>query len=300
MKPIPVLLGPTASGKTALALEVARNFEVEIVSADAMLVYRGLDIGTAKPTLAELQAVPHHLIDIVEPEEDYDVAQFVQDAERAILQITAVGKVPLIVGGTGFYVKALKQGLPLTPRADEEVQQQIWAELEEKGLDHLLGEISAVNPQEAGRMQRNPRRVVRALEVFRRTGQFPGEFGYSTPKFEYRLFGLSPDLPVLEQRIARRVERMFEEGLLDEVRQLLVRWSDHPSRRPTALQAIGYKEVLEGMEKGEDQNTMIQKITLATRQYAKRQLTWLKTQLQVECQDAAQMKPELLAYLQDF
>ena len=299
MRSIPVLLGPTASGKTALAIELARHFPIEIVSADAMLVYRDLDIGTAKPSVAELQVVPHHLINIVDPDEDYDVARFVKDAEQAISQILAAGQIPLVVGGTGFYVKALKQGLPLTPRADEAVQQQLWREFEERGLESLLAEIAAVNPEEAERMQRNPRRVIRALEVHRRTGQFPGEFGYTTPRFEYQMFGLSPELPVLEQRIARRVEHMFEQGLLEEVKSLLFRWSDPSTRRPTALQAIGYKEVLEGLEQGEDENTMIQKITLATRQYAKRQLTWLKTQLQVECQDAETVKPVLMAYLQD-
>ncbi|GGJ29776.1 tRNA (adenosine(37)-N6)-dimethylallyltransferase MiaA [Deinococcus roseus] len=299
MKPIPVLLGPTASGKTALALEMARMFPIEIVSADAMLVYRSLDIGTAKPTQAELQAVPHHLIDIVDPQQEYDVARFVQDAEQAIADIQARNRIPLVVGGTGFYVKALQQGLPLTPRADEALQQQIWHELEHRGLDALLAEISAVNPAEAQRMQRNPRRVIRALEVQRRTGKFPGDFGYTTPRFQYRLFGLSPVFPDLEKRIALRVQQMFAAGLVHEVKSLLDVLSEDTGRRPTALQAIGYKEVLEGLSEGHSEAAMIEKITLATRQYAKRQLTWLKTQLHAECQSIDQVRPDLLAYLQE-
>lgn len=296
MKPIPVLLGPTASGKTALALQLARRFPIEILSADAMLVYRGMDIGTAKPTLPERQEVPHHLIDVTEVQEDYDVARFVQEAEETLQQIMDRKRIPLVVGGTGFYVKALKQGLPLTPRVDESVQQTLWSELETRGLDALLSDIAQMNPQEALRMQRNPRRVVRALEVFRRTGKFPGEFGYTTPRFEYQLFGLSPALPELEKRIALRVEQMFQQGLIQEVQAVMAKL-DAAARRPTALQAIGYKEVLEGLEAGETEKTMQDKITLATRQYAKRQLTWLKTQLHTECQPVPEVEKALEGFL---
>lgn len=276
-----MLTGATASGKTALSLQLAAQYPIEIVSVDAMMVYRGLDIGTAKPTAAEQAQVPHHLIDIREPDQDYHVAQFVADAERCIAEIIARGGIPLLVGGTGFYLTALIQGLPTTPAADMAVQAEIEAELYQHGLDVLLTELAQYSVSEAQRMERNPRRVVRALEILRRTGQVPSEFPRQTPQFSYQLhaLGIAPEL--LEARIIARVDQMLALGLVEEVRGLMQHFQlDAPnSRPPTALQAIGYKEVLAYLRQEYDADTMREYLIRHTRQYAKRQHTWLRTQL---------------------
>jgi tRNA dimethylallyltransferase len=169
MTPVPILTAPTAAGKTALALELAHRFPIEVVAADAFTVYRGLDIGTAKPTPAEREALPHRLLDVVGVREAYDVARYVREAEAAIADVRARGRVPLVVGGTGFYLSALVRGLPLTPPADPEMRAEVEADLAARGLDALLAEVERVNPAEALRLERNPRRVVRALEVHRGT-----------------------------------------------------------------------------------------------------------------------------------
>lgn len=273
-----MLAAPTASGKTELALRLGERFGLEVVSADAFLVYRGLDIGTAKPSRAERARVPHHLVDIRAPWEDYDVTQFVQDAEAAIADVRARGRQPLVVGGTGFYVSALMGGLPTTPRADAALQREIEAELAERGLDALLAEIGAARPAELARLQRNPRRVVRTLEIYRRTGRFPSQFPRRLPLFGYRALAFAPPPEVLAARIVRRVDAMFRAGLVEEVRALLSAAQPHGGA-PGALQAIGYKEVAAHLRGELTLEQAREAVTGATRRYAKRQLTWIRTQL---------------------
>jgi len=297
---IPLLTGPTASGKTALSLELAALYPLEIVSADSMMVYRGMDIGTAKPTLEERVRVPHHLIDIRDPWDDYDVTQFVADAETAIADLLERGKIPLVVGGTGFYISALTAGTTTTPKADLSVQRELEAELAQRGLDALLEQVRQVRPAELERLERNPRRVVRALELYRRTGRFPSQFPRTPPAFEYAVVALSPPRDDLERRIEVRVNAMLRAGLVEEVHGLYLKMSSFLERYPTSFQAIGYKEVLEHMEPewtrpddGDRRDVSLgparkrpdplrETLILNTRQYAKRQLTWIRTQLKLE------------------
>lgn len=279
MIPVPLLTAPTAAGKTALALALARHFPLEVVAADAFTVYRGLDIGTAKPTPAERRAAPHHLLDVVNVTQDYDVARYVREAEAAIADVLSRGRVPLVVGGTGFYLSGLVRGLPLTPPADPGVRAEVEADLAARGLDALLAEVERVSPAEARRLERNPRRVVRALEVHRRTGRFPGEFGHTVPAFACRVFAFTRPWPELETRIAARVEGMLSGGWPEEAAWLASQVPPDQVPRRGVWQALGYREAL-AVQRGElAREAAAERITLATRQYAKRQLTWTRTQL---------------------
>lgn len=272
MRTVPVLGGPTASGKTALALRLAGEHPLEIVSADASLVYRGLDIGTDKPSPQERAAVPHHLIDVLEPHEPFSVAQYLEQAEAAIAAVLERGRVPLVVGGTGYYIRTLSEGLYELPAPDPELRQALERELEARGLDALVAELGASSPEDAARAGRNPRRVLRALEVLRRTGTPPSRFPRRPPRFRYRKAVLWPPLDALKPRLLARIQRQFERGLLEEVRALLARYPDPPA----ALNAIGYKEVV-GYLRGEyglsEARRLVEHNTLA---YAKRQYTWFR------------------------
>lgn len=267
---IPVLGGPTASGKSALALGLAEAFGLELVSADAMMVYRGLDIGTAKPTPEERVRVPHHLLDVADPDEAFSVARFVRLAEAAIGDVLARGRLPLVVGGTGFYIRALTEGLPTVPAADPELQRPLWGRLRREGLDALEAELYARNPADAARAQRNPRRVVRALEVWERTGRSPASFPLTTPRFRYSKRRLEPEPPELGARIVRRTEEMFAAGLVGEVSRL----SERFPAATTAFQAIGYKEVRAALLGAYPLEDAPEAVTRATLRYARRQRTW--------------------------
>lgn len=290
---LPILTAPTAAGKTALAFKLAQDFPLEIVSADAFTVYQGLDIGTAKPTKAEQAQVPHHLLDVAQIQDSFDVAQWFRLAEQAITDILSRQKIPLIVGGTGFYLKALMRGLPLTPPSDPAARTQIEAELSERGLEALLAEIAALNPSEAARMERNPRRVIRALEVQRRTGKFPIEFGTTQPAHTYRVFAFTQ--PDLEERIKTRVDVMLAAGWPQEAA-----WLAHqiaPESPATVWQALGYRDALALWRGQLTQTQAAAQISLQTRQYAKRQLTWARTQLGAKLQSASEVQADLQAFL---
>ncbi|OLV17432.1 tRNA dimethylallyltransferase [Deinococcus marmoris] len=295
---VPLLTAPTAAGKSALALELARESGLEIVSADAFTVYRGLDIGTAKPTPAEREAVPHHLLDVADVSENYDVARYVQEAEAAIAGVLERGRVPLVVGGTTFYLAALLRGLPLTPPADPGVRAAVEAELAQRGLDALLADIAATDPAEAARMERNPRRVVRATEVYRRTGQYPGSFGNRPPRFQYAVTAFTRPGPELEARMAARVGAMFAAGWAGEAAWLASQLDPETLPRPTVWQALGYREAwaVSTGQLGEAEATA--RVVLASRQYAKRQLTAMRSQLGAQVltpQDAAKQVREHLS-----
>ncbi|QFP77430.1 tRNA (adenosine(37)-N6)-dimethylallyltransferase MiaA [Deinococcus sp. AJ005] len=279
LTPIPLLTAPTAAGKSALALELAQEFGLEVVSADAFTVYRGLDIGTAKPTPAEREAVAHHLLDVADVSENYDVARYVQEAEAAIAGVLERGRVPLVVGGTTFYLTALLRGLPLTPPADPGVRAAVEAELAQRGLDALLADITASDPAEARRMERNPRRIVRATEVFRRTGQYPGSFGNRPPRFGYAVTAFTRPGPELEARMAARVGAMFAAGWAEEAAWLASQLDPETLPRPTAWQALGYREAWAVATGHLGQSEATARAVLASRQYAKRQLTAMRSQL---------------------
>ena len=269
---VPVLAAPTAAGKTAAALQLAADLPLEVVSADAMMVYRGLDIGTAKPTPAERARLPHHLVDVVDPDETFNVADFVRLAEAAISEVWRRGNIPFVVGGTGFYVRALSEGLPTVPAVDAEVQAALWARLEREGLDVLAQELAAFSPADAARAERNPRRVVRALEIIRRTGRAPASFPMTKPAFEYDKTVLLPPLDALRPRIVLRTEIMFNRGLVEEAASLQRRYP----AQTTARQAIGYKEAGAYLTGDLTLDEAKAAVTLATTQYAKRQRTWFR------------------------
>ena len=282
---IPVLAGPTASGKTALALALAETLDLEIISADAMLVYKGMDIGTAKPSHVELASVPHHMIDVITPDISYSVKDYAEQAELIIEDVLSRGKLPIVVGGTGYYIQALAKGLPTVPKPDMSVQQEYWDRFEADGIEPLHLELEAFSVEDAVRTQRNPRRVIRALEIIKRTGIAPKEFKNTLPKFQYQKFFLNPEVDGLKERILLRTEQMFEQGLLKEVKQLVALYPN----RPTAMQAIGYKEVLAFFDGERTIEEIKEDINLATYQYAKRQRTWFRRESRNE-QDVEAMQ----------
>lgn len=275
MLPIQVLAGPTASGKTALALELGERYPLEVVSADAMMVYRGLDVGTAKPTTHERARLPHHVVDVAEPDEPFDLRRWLDLAESAIDDILGRSRVPLVVGGTGFYIRSLTEGSPTAPASEAGAIARLELELTDRGLEALIRELRDTSPADAERAARNPRRVLRALEILRATGRPPSAFPLRPPKRSFIKVVLDPPRAELDRRIEARVNAMFEAGLIDEVRQLAARWG--PSdRRPTALQAIGYRETQDLIEGRATLAETRSRIVLATRQYAKRQATWFR------------------------
>jgi tRNA dimethylallyltransferase len=279
------LVGPTASGKTAVALALAAEFPVEIISVDSALVYRGMDIGTAKPGLAERQAVVHHLIDIRDPTQTYSAADFARDATALISDIRSRGKLPLLVGGTMLYMKALMDGLDDLPLADPDIRADIQEEAYDKGWPALHAQLALVDPQAAQRLPpHDSQRIARALEVWRITGKpmssFFGATRVAGPRIA--LLSLEPlDRAWLHARIAQRFDAMLEQGLLEEVKALRARGDlqqDLPSMR-----CVGYRqawEALDAVDAGMPLNTALRLLRergiIASRQLAKRQLTWLR------------------------
>ena len=275
--PVVAIVGPTASGKTALALGLAERLGVglEVVSADAMLVYRGMDIGTAKPTPAERASVPHHLVDIVDPEEEFSVAGFQPLARAAIADVLARGRLPLLVGGSGLYFHAVVDDFAFPP-TDPAVRAGIEAEAAELGLAAMYERLAALDPAAAARVQpANLRRIVRALEVIALTGKpfssYRAAMDHPAARYELRILGLDPGQAALAERIDRRVAAMAAAGLVEEVRGLAGR-----ALSRTARQALGYKELLDAFEAGTDVDEALAAIALRTRRYARRQLAWFR------------------------
>jgi tRNA dimethylallyltransferase len=278
------IMGPTASGKTAAALEIARQVPCEIISVDSALVYRGMDIGTAKPTTAERAAVPHHLIDILEPTESYSAMQFRQDALRLVAEIQARGKLPLLVGGTMLYFKALRDGLDDLPQANAALRAKLDDEAEALGTPALHARLATIDPVTAARLQPNDsQRIQRALEIYLLTGKPMSELLAKAAKpalpFALLPIALEPsDRSVLHARIAARFDAMLDnpqEALIEEVRQMRARGDlnlDLPSMR-----CVGYRQTWEYLDGAYDRATLREKAIAATRQLAKRQLTWLRS-----------------------
>jgi tRNA dimethylallyltransferase len=268
------LAGPTAAGKSELALILAEHLGGEIISVDSMQVYRGLNIGTAKPGPAERTRVPHHLIDVADLAENFDAAKFVRLATQAVDQIISRNRVPIFCGGTGLYFQAYLQGLGETPPADSSLR----LELQNSPLPTLLDELARRDPVTFKVIdQRNPRRVMRALEVIRLTGKpFSEQRAHwsekNTPSF---FFGLSRSLEDIRTRIDHRVDEMFQRGLVAETRDLLPQGLE---QNKTAMQAIGYRQVVEHLRGERDLNATIELVKLRTRQFAKRQMTWFRRQ----------------------
>lgn len=274
------LTGPTASGKTAAALMLAQHFPVEIISMDSALVYRGMDIGTAKPTVAEQAQVKHHLIDIVDPTCSYSAANFVRDALALINEMSANNKIPLLVGGTLLYYKALVEGLSPLPAANPEVRQQLNAEAQQAGWPAMHHRLAELDPVTAARLApHDAQRIQRALEVIMISGQPMSQLLQEKTKsldLPVHVISLEPiERAVLTQRIADRFEMMLAQGLIEEVEQLRARGDLHldlPSMR-----CVGYRQVWQYLEGALNRTELVERGVIATRQLAKRQLTWLRS-----------------------
>jgi tRNA dimethylallyltransferase len=274
------VLGPTASGKSRLALALAERLPVEIVSVDSAQVYRGMDIGTAKPTAGERARVPHHLIDLVDPDQGYSTGRWRAEAIRAVLQILDRGSLPLLVGGTMLYYKALSQGLDALPQADPRLRAEIDAEAARRGWPALHGELATIDPVAAARIQpRDAQRIQRALEVWRLTGtplsSLQGAPSGALP-FELKAFAqIPPDRERHHREIERRFDAMLEAGLVAEVETLRKNHALTP--RMPSMRAVGYRQVWEHLEGATSRDEMRSRAIAATRQLAKRQMTWLRS-----------------------
>ncbi|GAB6068509.1 tRNA (adenosine(37)-N6)-dimethylallyltransferase MiaA [Methylothermus subterraneus] len=281
MRPLALLLmGPTAAGKTELALELARTLAGEIVSVDSGLIYRGLDIGTAKPDLKVRAEVPHHLIDLLDPAESYSAGRFARDATAKIEEIAARGKLPILVGGTMLYFHALLKGLAPLPEADPELRRAIDAEAERLGWPALHAKLAKVDPQAALRIHPNdPQRIQRALEVYQLTGRPLSAFWQVEPRLELpfrpvKIVICPRDRALLHRRIAERFSAMLAQGLVEEVKTLYRRGDLHPGL--PAIRSVGYRQVWGYLAGEYDFAAMVDRALAATRQLAKRQLTWLR------------------------
>ncbi len=276
--PLPKLVaivGPTAGGKTSLAIALAKTFGGEIVSADSRQVYRGMDIGTAKPTAAERAAVPHHLLDIKDPGEEYTVAEYQQDAVAAVQGILGRGHVPFLVGGTGLYVRAVVENLDIPKaKADPQLRARIEREIAEEGLAAVFEKLLACDPEAANVVDpKNPRRVIRALEVAISTGEpFTAQRKKAEHLFDVLEIGLNPPPEILRERIELRVDRMAENGLVEEVKALVQKYGSNS----VALDTIGYREIIGYLEGNLSRDAAIALMKANTLHYAKRQLTWFR------------------------
>ena len=275
------IMGPTAAGKTDLAVNIAKNYPVEIISVDSALVYCGMNIGTAKPSRAVLKEFPHHLIDILDPIEPYSVGNFRQDALTLMLDITSRGKIPLLVGGSMLYFKALQDGLADLPSADPIIRKRLCSEVSDKGLLHLHNRLVEVDPVSAKRIHQNdPQRIQRALEVYEIMGRTLTDLtqvSETTLPYQVTKIVLSPfDRKVLHKRIENRFQKMMASGLLEEVTNLYQLYDNNSEL--TSLRAVGYRQILQYLAGDYDLETCIEKSIVATRQMAKRQLTWLRAQ----------------------
>lgn len=314
LPPVLCLAGPTASGKTAVALALAREMPVEVVSVDSALVYRGMDIGTAKPSAAERAAVPHHLVDILDPREAYSAARFVADATRLVAEIRGRGRTPLLVGGTMLYFKALREGLDAMPAADPALRAAIDREAAARGWPALHAELAAVDPSTAARLApADAQRIQRALEVWRLSGRPLSAWHRSDSRgrddappagtrpeaASWPLVSLEPRSRAwLHQRIAERFDAMLAAGLLDEVRALRARGDLHAGL--PSMRCVGYRQAWAALDRGDLQGLRDAGVA-ATRQLAKRQLTWLRSmssRIVIEC-DAGDALPRALHALRE-
>ncbi|MBI5430989.1 MAG: tRNA (adenosine(37)-N6)-dimethylallyltransferase MiaA [Nitrosomonadales bacterium] len=304
MKSLPpaiFLMGPTASGKTGVAVELAQRLPVELISVDSALVFRDMDIGTAKPDAATLAKAPHHLIDIIDPTEAYSAAAFRHDALRLMQDITARGKIPLLVGGTMLYFKALREGLSDLPPSEPEVRAALDAEIAEHGIEWLHGELARVDAETATRLKStDTQRIQRAMEIYRISGKtmtsLIGQQHSADLPYSLTSIALIPsDRAKLHARIATRFKTMLEQGLVDELRRLRKKYPLHPDM--TAMRCVGYRQAWQFIGGEIDEAQLLETGIVATRQLAKRQLTWLRAMpdnIELDC-----LAPDLLQKVLD-
>ncbi len=273
-----VICGPTASGKTALSIELAKKINGEIISSDSMQIYKDMTIGTAKPTVEEMQGIKHYLIDFVSPDERYSVADYKKDAKKAIKEIIEKGKTPIIVGGTGLYVDSLIYEIEYPNiEFDEQYRESLEKQVEEKGLEELYKKAKEIDPQAIEKISKNDKkRILRILEIYHATGKNKTEQEKESRKkeveYDYKVYALNWDREKLYERIDKRVDIMIKQGLIEEVKEVYNKYE----KFPTAMQGLGYKEVVQYLENELTKEEMIEKIKQETRRYAKRQLTWFR------------------------
>ncbi len=273
-----VICGPTASGKTALSIQLAKKIDGEIVSADSMQIYEDMDVGTAKPSIEEMEGIKHYLIGNVSPTVRYSVANFKKDAINAINVIIQKGKTPIIVGGTGLYVDSLVQGIEYDDtEIDLEYRNQLEEVAKEHGLDYLYNKAIQIDPTAMEKISNNDKkRIFRVLEIYHATGKTKTMQEYESKQkenpYDYKVFAIDMDREKLYERINKRVDIMIANGLVDEVKKLISKYSE----LPTAIQGLGYKEVVLYLNNEITYDEMVEKIKLETRHYAKRQLTWFR------------------------
>ena len=283
-----VICGPTASGKTALSIELAKKINGEIISADSMQIYKDMDIGTAKPTVEEMQNIKHYLIDCVSPSVRYSVADFKKDATFAIEEILKKDKTPIIVGGTGLYVDSL---IYVTPNADVKYGDEVTLTAkiaDEKGLDYLYSLAEKIDKHAAEKISKNDKkRICRILEIYKSTGKTKTELEIESRKkelkYDFKVFAIDMDRAILYDRINRRVDIMVKNGLIEEVKNLIKKYNEIP----TAMQGLGYKEVVAYFNNEYSKEEMIEKIKMESRRYAKRQLTWFRRNKSIKWLDAS-------------
>ena len=278
MQKVIVICGPTASGKTSLSIKLAKRINGEIVSCDSMQIYKDMTIGTAKPTKDEMQGIKHYLIDCVSPEQRFSVADYKREATNAINEILSKGKVPILVGGTGLYLESLIYGIEYEKiEVDLDYRAELDKLEEKKGLQYLYEIAQKIDEEATKKISPNDKkRIYRILEIYKATGKtktmLEKESRSKGPDFSYILFGINMEREKLYERINKRVDIMIKNGLIDEVKALLKKYN----KFPTAMQGLGYKEVIEYLEGNLTKNEMMEKIKMMSRRYAKRQMTWFR------------------------
>ncbi len=278
MEKVIVICGPTASGKTGLSIELAKKIKGEIVSADSMQIYQEMDIGTAKPTQEEKQGITHYVMDLVSPEERYSVADYKKEAKKAIKEIIAKGKIPIVVGGTGLYIDSLIYEIEYPSiEFDENYRRNLEERVKKEGLETLYKEAKETDPLAIQKIsQKDEKRILRILEIYHATGKTKTEQEIESRKkpleYDYQVYGLKWDRELLYQRINKRVDQMLQQGLIEEVKGILKKHD----KFPTAMQGLGYKEVVQFLKGDTTEEEMIEKIKMETRRYAKRQMTWFR------------------------
>lgn len=292
-KPVVIVIcGPTASGKTALSIELAKQINGEIVSADSMQIYKDMNIGSAKPTKEEMGDIKHYMIDFVSPEERYSVADYKKQSIQAIEEILKKGKKPIVVGGTGLYIDSLIYGIEYQDiEFDEEYRKYLENIAETEGLEELYNKAKEIDEEAIKNISKNDKkRIIRILEIYKATGKTKTEQEIESRKnevpYDYRVFALNMDRDVLYDRINKRVDIMIKQGLIEEVQNICKKYNKYP----TAMQALGYKEIKEYLEGVLTKEEAIQKVKQETRRYAKRQLTWFRKNKQTIWLDASMDK----------
>lgn len=272
-----VIGGPTASGKTALSIELAKKINGEIISADSMQIYKDMDIGTAKPNIEEMQGIQHYMLDFVSPETRFSVAEYKKQAKQAIKEILNKGKVPIVIGGTGLYIETLIYEIEFEKiETDLAYREELEKQVQEKGLEYLYNKATQLDKVAMEKISPNDKkRILRVLEIYHQTGKTKSQLDAASrkdPEYDYKLFAINIEREILYDRINKRVDIMLQNGLIQEVQNICSKYN----KFPTAMQGLGYKEVVEYLNEETTYEQMVEKIKMETRRYAKRQLTWFR------------------------